>query len=530
MLFKAIASTLALMAALALPVAAQDSANAQLIIHGDTPGAKINRNIYGHFVEHLGRGVYEGIWVGEDSKIPNTRGIRNDVVEALRKIKPSVVRWPGGCFADTYSWRDGIGPRDQRPNRNNTSWGKGEPNTFGTHEFMDFVEQIGAQPYIAINMGTGTPAEGKAWIEYMTAPAGTPSAAEREKNGRKEPWPVPYIGVGNESWGCGGMMRADYYADQYRHYQGFLKTHSGPKAMMIAAGADTDDYLWTEKVMAKAMNWREKPMPMLYDIPDPIMGGLSLHFYALTANDWRTPGDAVSFGEDQWFSNLKRALTMDEVITRHSAIMDRYDPDKKVAMVVDEWGTWFKGTQGASTLWQQSTLRDALVAGATLNIFHKHSDRVRMANLAQMVNVLQSVILTKDDQMILTPTYHVFEMYTVHQDATNLPVELQAPTYSYGSDSIPAVSASASKDAAGLVHISLVNLDPHRPLRLTADLKGITATRAAARVVTAAQMNSHNDFGQPDLFVPQALENIRLQGQTLTVDLPAKSVTVIELK
>lgn len=503
---------------------------ATFTVRGDMPAAKIDRNIYGQFVEHLGRGVYEGIWVGEDSQIPNTRGIRKDVVDALRKLNPPAVRWPGGCYADTYHWRDGIGPRGERPARANTSWERVESNAFGTHEFMDFVEQIGAKPYISVNMGTGTPAEGKAWMEYMTAPADSPAAAERVKNGHKDPWAVPYVGVGNESWGCGGMMRADFYADQFRLFQSFLGTYSGPKAVMIASGADTDDYLWTEKVLAKAMMWRERPAPMLYDSPDPIMGGLSLHFYALPNSNWTIPGDAIAFGEDQWFSNLKRALTMEEIITKHAVIMDKFDPQKKVPLVVDEWGTWFKRTAGASVLWQQNTLRDALVAGVTLNIFHRHSDRVRMANIAQMINVLQSMILTQGEKMIVTPTYHVFEMYKVHQDATNLPIEIATPAYRYGSESIPALSVSASRDRDGAVHVSIVNLNPHCSASIASTLKGITAKTVTGRVLTATAMNDHNDFGLPDRFEPQALTTASIEAGTLKVKVPAKSVTLLELR
>ena len=511
------------------PAIAATDIDARFTVRADAPASVINRNIYGHFVEHLGRGVYEGIWVGEDSKIPNTRGIRNDVVEALKKIDPPVVRWPGGCFADTYHWRDGIGPRADRPARANTSWGKVETNAFGTHEFMDFVEQIGAKPYVGVNMGTSTTAEARAWMEYMTAPADSPAAAERVKNGHAQPWDVPYLGVGNESWGCGGSMRADFYADQFRLYQTFLHSYSGPKPMMIASGADTDDYLWTEKVMAKAMKWRERPAPMLYDDPEPLMGGLSLHFYALTANDWHKKGDAVAFSEDEWFSNLQRALTLDEVISKHAAIMDHYDPQKQVAMVVDEWGTWFKGTPGQSSLWQQNTLRDALVAGIELNIFHKHSDRVRMANIAQMVNVLQAMILTQGDQMIVTPTYHVFEMYKVHQDATNLPIEINSPRYSYGDQSIAALSVSASRDKAGLIHVSIVNLDPSKPAHIRANLKGVTIVSATGRVLTAPAMNDHNAFGEPDRFEPKPLDGISFSGSQVSADLPSKSVTVLTI-
>jgi alpha-L-arabinofuranosidase len=526
------------MAAAALALAATAPARgaeleATLEVRGDRPGAQISRNLYGHFVEHLGRGVYEGIWVGEQSSIPNTRGIRNDVVAALRKLNVPVVRWPGGCYADSYHWRDAIGPRGARPLGTNTSWGNApETNAFGTHEFMDFVGQIGARPYVSVNLGTGTPAEGKAWMEYMTAPAGTPAAKERQENGREPAWEVPFVGVGNESWGCGGMMRAEYYADQYRHYRGFLNGFGKRKPFFIATGPDSDDYRWTETVMARAMDWREKPVaPLLYNEEAPIMDGLALHFYTLTDNNWRDKGPAVDFTEKEWISTLKRALTMDELIGRHSAIMDRYDPAKKVALVVDEWGTWYNAQKDQpSALYQQNTLRDALVAAVTLNIFHRHSDRVRMANIAQMVNVLQAVILTDKDRMIVTPTYHVFELYKAHQDAVHIPVELDSPSYTHGQYTVPALSVSASRDAAGKVHLSVANLDPHRSVKVAARLRGIAPRSVTGRVLTGRDMNAHNDFGAPDRFVPAALAGAAIVDGQLRVEFPAKSVTVLELQ
>ncbi|MRV70322.1 alpha-N-arabinofuranosidase [Duganella sp. FT92W] len=527
---KFIAAALALAAASASCAAQLD---ATFDVRADQPAAQISRNLYGHFVEHLGRGVYEGIWVGERSAIPNTRGIRNDVVAALRKLNVPVVRWPGGCFADVYHWQDGIGPRDKRPLGTNTSWGNiQETNAFGTHEFMDFVSQVGARPYVGVNMGTGTTAEGKAWMEYMTAPPGTPAAKARQQNGQEAAWDVPFVGVGNESWGCGGQMRAEFYADQYRLYQGFLHGYSKNKPFFVAAGPDSDDYHWTETVMERAMDWRERPVaPLLYNVDKPLFNGLALHFYTLASNDWFKMGDSAGFPEKEWISTLKRALTMDELIRKHSAIMDRHDPGKKVALVVDEWGTWYKAANNQpSSLYQQNTLRDALVAAVTLNIFHHHSDRVRMANIAQMVNVLQSVILTDKEKMLLTPTYHVFDMYQVHQDATHIPVELQSPQYRHGEVSIPALSVSASRGADGKIHISVANLDPHHSIKVSARLKGFTARSVTGQVLTAGAMDAHNDFDAADRFVPVALKGVAIVDGQLRAEFPAKSVTVLELQ
>jgi len=503
----------------------------KVVVRTDTPGPVINRNIYGHFVEHLGRGVYEGIWVGEDSPIPNTRGIRNDVVAALKKINVPVIRWPGGCFADNYHWRDGIGPRDQRPQGINSSWGNvRETNAFGTHEFMDFLGQIGAQPYISVNVGSGTPREQEDWLEYMTAPADSGPGKERTKNGREQPWNVPYIGVGNESWGCGGNMLAAHYADQFRLYASYLHTRTGDKAKLIASGADTDDYDWTDTVMSRAMNWRPKLTPLMYNDPKPLTDGVSLHFYTFASNDWHTKGRTVAFGEDQWMSTLQRAETMDELIQKHTAIMDKYDPEKKVALVVDEWGTWFAGEPDSpSALYQQNTLRDAMVAAVTLNIFNLHADRVRIANIAQMVNVLQAMILTDKERMIVTPSYHVFEMYKVHQDATAIPVEFTSPVYRLGNQSLPALSISASRDKSGKVHVSVVNIDPRHDVALNLLLPGVSATHASARILTASDMQSFNSFDAPDRVSAKSFPNVTIARSTVALSVPAKSIIVIEV-
>jgi alpha-L-arabinofuranosidase len=523
-------SMAAMTMALTLPAVAQTKLTAELTLEADKPAAKIDRNIYGHFVEHLGRGVYEGIWVGKDSPIPNTRGIRNDVVAALKKLNVPVVRWPGGCFADDYHWRDGVGP--ERKATINSNWNRQpEPNSFGTHEFMDFVAQINAAPYVSVNMGSGTVAEAQGWLQYMTAEPSTGPGSERAKNGQEKPWAVPYVGVGNESWGCGGNMYAAEYADEFRKFAAYMRTSSGPRAQLIATGPDTDDYEWTDVVMRQAMKWRPNPTPLMYSTERPLLAGLSLHYYTLPTNKWDKKGIATGFGEDAWISTMQRAQLMDELIVKHSQIMDKYDPGKKVALIVDEWGTWFDADpKGPSGLYQQNTLRDALVAGVTLNIFHAHADRVRMANIAQMINVLQAMILTDKDKMILTPTYHVFEMYKVHQDATSIPLTFTSPTYSYGSNTVPALSVSASRDAAGKVHVSVVNLDPHRSLTLTAHLKGVKAATVIGQVITAEAMDAHNDFNAPDRFVPQTFKGAKLKGADLTAQFPPKSVTVLELK
>ncbi len=495
-----------------------DDIQGQLTIRADQPGATINRNIYGQFSEHLGRCVYEGIWVGPDSPIPNTRGIRNDVVAALKKINVPVVRWPGGCFADEYHWKDGIGPRDKRPKMINTHWGGVvEDNSFGTHEFMDFCEQIGAEPYICGNVGSGTPREMMEWVEYITSDADSPMANLRRQNGREKPWKLKYFGVGNESWGCGGNMRPEFYADNYRRYNTFVKNYGDNRIERIACGSNGNDFNWTEVLMRMVGNR---------------MNGLSLHWYTLPTGRWNRKGPATGFGEDQWHSTFVNTLHMDELLRRHSEIMDRADPQKRIGLIVDEWGAWYDVEPGTNPgfLYQQNSLRDALVAAVNFNLFHKHCDRVQMANIAQMVNVLQAMILTDKEKMIVTPTYHVFEMYKVHQDATYLPVELTAPDYTFDGKSIPSLHASASRDKTGKIHLSLVNLDPHRAAQVSAKLTGAEARTVTGRILTADKMDAHNTFDNPEAVKPVEFTGIQRKGADLALALPAKSVVVIEIQ
>jgi len=497
----------------AAPVAA--SFAAEVTIRADRAHAKIDRNVYGSFAEHLGRGIYEGIWVGEGSAIPNTRGIRNDVIAALRNLKLPVLRWPGGCFADEYHWRDGIGPRSKRPRRVNTSWGGIETNAFGLHEFMDLVELVGAEPYISVNVGSGTPQEMMDWLEYMTSDSDSELAQLRRRNGRQKPWKLKYVGVGNENWGCGGNMRPEYYADEYKRFVAFIKQYSEGKFEKIACGPGGDDLRWTEVLMQQA----EKQID-----------SLSLHFYTLPRNDWKKKGSATRFDEPEWHATLMQTLRMTELLIKNSAIMDKYDPDKRVALVVDEWGTWYDAEPGVSSLYQQNTLRDAVVAGINLNLFNQHSDRVRMAASAQAINVLQALMLTKGGELVLTPTYHVFEMYEVHHDATSLPVELRAPRYKLGQGSVPSLHASASRDERGMVHLSLVNLDPNRAADVTLRVSGAAPKRASGRTLTAPTMTALNDFGAAPNVKPAPLSGVQLQTDRVRLSVPSKSVTVIALE
>lgn len=489
------------------------------VLNTDQGKTIINKHIYGHFSEHLGRCIYGGFYVGEsNTKIPNTQGVRTDVVEALKKLKVPNLRWPGGCFADTYHWKDGVGPKAKRPTMVNTWWGGvTEDNGFGTHDFLNMCELIGAEPYLAGNVGSGTVQELSEWVQYVNFDGVSPMSNWRKENGREKPWNVKYWGVGNEAWGCGGNMTAEYYANIYRQYATFMTNWTNSsKLFRIASGANSSDYHWTEVLMR--------------DIPHNMLEGVALHHYSVI--DWNKKGSATDFSEQQYFQILQRALFMDELITKHSTIMDKYDPSKKVALVVDEWGGWYDVEPGTNPgfLYQQNTLRDALLAGATLNIFHKHSARVRMANLAQTVNVLQAVVLTQEEKMIVTPTYHVMEMYNVHQDATHLPLEVVSNNYTFGTENLPAISVSASKDKAGLTHISLVNIDSKTNQEISIDLRGGKFSSVTGRILNSPKLQDHNTFDQPDLVKPMPFKQAVLSGNVLKVTLPAHSVVVLELK
>ncbi|MFZ4508407.1 MAG: alpha-N-arabinofuranosidase, partial [Fimbriimonas sp.] len=475
----------------------------------------INPNIYGHFSEHLGRCIYEGFWVGEDSPIPNTRGIRNDVVQALRAIKVPVLRWPGGCFADEYHWMDGIGPRESRPGIYNSHWGGVvESNHFGTHEFLDLCDQLGTKPYICGNVGSGTIKEMQDWVEYMTSDASSPMANLRRKNGQEKAWKIPYFGVGNESWGCGGSMRPEYYADEYRRYNTFVRNYSGNQIYRIACGANNRDTNWTKVLMERAGNH---------------MNGLSVHNYTLNGGKWPPSGLATEFDFEGWVDLLSHAFAMDSLIQGHIDEMDKVDPDKKVGMIVDEWGTWFAPEPGTNPgfLYQQNSMRDAMVAAIHFHIFHHHADRITMANIAQTVNVLQAMILTDGPRMLRTPTYWAFEMYQVHQGGQQIPLDIQTPNTTVSGSSIPTVSATASQSDA--TYISLINADPTSAV--TVRIGGLAdPVLESARILVGESLTSHNTFDDPDRVSPQAFTGYRVDPTGLDLELPPASIVTIKVE
>jgi alpha-N-arabinofuranosidase len=491
-----------------------------LRVDTNQPGAKIDRHIFGQFMEQLGTQIYGGVWVGRDSKIPNTRGIRNDVVGALRALHVPDVRWPGGCYADQYHWRDGVGKT--RNARVNGSWGNVlDTNEFGTDEYFDFLHQIDAQAYVSVNVGSGTVKEAADWLEYMTADKPTALAKERAANGHPAPYKVAFMGIGNESWDCGGLMTPSEYTNKMKLFGRFVNNFNPAQPMeKIAVGPGTPDTVWTNAVMS---TW-QKRHGWSFDI-----NGMSLHSYTVYGG-WPPHKPSTDFGEQDYAGVLNETLKMDGLIKEQSAVMDKYDPDKKIALVVDEWGAWLAPTPGSnpSFLQQQNSQRDAILAALNLNIFARHADRVRMANIAQMVNVLQAMIMTDGPKMVLTPTYYVFKMYVPFQDSTFLPVKYDAGTYRYKDMTLPRVDAIAARTKDGRIALSLINLDPHHAEQFAVTIPGAASGAARGQVLSAPAVDSVNSFAAPDTVMPKPVSAHVANGK-LTITLAPASVTVLTL-
>ncbi len=486
----------------------------KVIINGKRKKGHVSKYIYGHFAEHLGRCIYGGLYV-EDNDIPNKNGMRCDVVNALKEMSVPVLRWPGGCFADDYHWRDGIGEKSERPYMVNTNWGGVvENNHFGTHEFFELCEQIGAEPYICGNVGSGTVQEMRDWIEYMTFDGDSPLANERRKNGREKPWKLKYFGVGNENWGCGGNMRPEYYSDLYKRYATFIRNYGDEPVYKIAGGPNVDDEYWMETLMRNVARMTD---------------GISLHNYTFE-NDWNNKGDSTGFSDDGWYSLMKNAVKMDEIIKKHEAIMDRYDPEKRIDLIVDEWGNWFNVMPGTNPgfLYQQNTLRDAVSAMLTLHIFHNHCERVHMANIAQLINVLQAPILTEGDKMVLTPTYHIFRMMKNHQDGELLDLDYDVPTIQNGGNEIPKISVSAT-EKDGIVTLSVCNTSLTENEHIDFEIRDISLNSADMEILTADSAGAYNDFDTPENVKPYT-KSCTISGGVLSVEIPAKSAVVITLR
>lgn len=475
--------------------------------------SKIHKEIYSNFSEHLGRCIYDGIYVGENSDIPNIEGFRKDVVDAFKNIRLPVLRWPGGCFADEYHWKDGIGEKESRKKMINSNWGHVvEDNSFGTNEFLRFCEIVGCEPYISGNVGSGTVQEMAEWIEYMTFDGISPMASLRKKCGREKPWKIKYFGIGNESWGCGGAMSPEYYCDNYKRYSVFCREYSGNKLFKIACGPSADDYNWTRVCMEKITPYN--------------MQGLSLHYYTIPTGDWSKKGDAVNFSDDEYYDTIRRTLYMEELISRHSKIMDMYDKEKKVGLIVDEWGIWCDVEEGTNPgfLYQQNTMRDAVVAGINLNIFNAHSDRVYMANIAQAVNVLQAILLTEGDITVKTPTYHVFDLYKEHMENTLIYSHIEENELA---ENLPALSQSASINENGDIVLTISNCDLSESYKLEiSDVFDITSGNGS---VLTGEAHAHNTFENPDNVTLSDLK-ISFENKKAYVSIPPVSVTRLILK
>ncbi|MDB4582883.1 alpha-N-arabinofuranosidase [Draconibacterium sp.] len=492
----------------------------KIVINADLGEETISKHIYGHFSEHLGRCIYGGYWVGENSEIANTQGIRNDVVDALKELGIPNLRWPGGCFADEYHWKEGIGPRSERPTMINTHWGGvTENNSFGTHEFLELCNQLECEPVICGNLGSGSVREMSQWVEYLNSGNISPMTELRKMNGRDEAWNVKYWGLGNENWGCGGSMTAEYYTNEMRRYSTYTKNYGDNRLYKIAGGPNSSDYHWMETLMKNGN-------------PGRSFQGVSLHYYTV-CHSWGKKGSATEFDEGEYFTTIKKTLFMDELLDKHIRIMDQYDPRNRVGLIVDEWGNWHDVEPGTNPgfLYQQNTLRDAMVASLNLDLFNKYARRVKMANIAQTVNVLQAMILTKDDQIVKTPSFYVFKMYKVHHDATLLPSDVTSEQYTNGDESVPALSATASKDAEGKIHITITNVNPGEAVQVLCDVRGIDKIAfEKGSIVTGKKINSYNDFGKKEEVTLKDFSGAKVKGNLVEVNIPAKSIVMIELK
>lgn len=519
--------------------ASSASGQTKIVIDQRKADVVIAPEIYGQFAEHLGGCIYGGLWVGPESEIPNERGYRKDVLEALKKLDVPVLRWPGGCFADDYHWRDGIGPREKRPRTLNIYWGGEETNAFGTHEFLDLCELLGCEAYVAGNVGSGTVEEMREWVEYMTSDSDSTLAQLRRQNGREKPWRVKYFGVGNENWGCGGNMTAEYYSNLYRRYATYVRNFSGNNITKVANGPSGRDVPFMDTLVRNA-----------YEHAD----AFSMHYYVLPASDWSNKGPALGFPESQWFSVMQQTYQVEDLIKDYIAILDDVDPAKTLGLYVDEWGTWYDRAADAPTaLYQQNTIRDAVSAALFFHVFHDHADRVTMGNIAQVVNVLQAMILTRDEQMLLTPTYHVFEMFKLHQGGRRIPLRFESPVYtcstavqpsqtppdSFKADAPPeqpwsnqvnAISASASIGQDGSVHVSLVNTSPESSYPIELTFPGRSSIQVTGRVLRAQQLDAHNTFEAPEEVTPQPLSDLEVSLTEVRLTLPPASVSTFTVQ
>lgn len=489
-------------------------------VQADQPKQEISRHIYGHFAEHLGRCIYDGFWVDPTLDVEKQGRIRMDIVNALKKIKIPNLRWPGGCFADEYQWRDGVGKPADRPITINSHWGGvTEDNSFGTHEFLELCKLLECEPYISANVGSGTPEQMRDWVEYLNFSGKSTLTQQRAENGHPDPYGVSFWGIGNESWGCGGDMVPEYYSNEYKRYQSYARSYSGHDLKKIACGPNVADYNWMEVCMKNIPNW--------------MMWGISLHHYTIPTGEWNKKGSATAFDEKEYFQAMKNALYMEELLRNHIAIMDKYDRQQKVALVVDEWGVWADVEPGTNPgfLFQQNSMRDALVAASTLNIFNNYSYRVKMANLAQAINVLQALVLTDKEKMVLTPTYYIFDMYKVHQDAMLLPSFAGTNAYELDKEKIQNVNVSASKAKDGKIHVSIVNLNPKESTTTEVVINGTSIKNVSAQLLSSKNYTDYNSFDNPQKIKIENYKKVKkISTDKVEVSLPPLSVVTLEIQ
>jgi alpha-N-arabinofuranosidase len=519
------------------------AADSRIEVLFDEPLGTISPTIYGHFTENLGGVLYDGVWVGENSPVPNIDGLRKSLIEHMRQIKAPVIRYPGGCFADTYDWRDGIGPADKRPRRTNF-WANSEskdappdhsfdPNQVGTNEFVHFCKLIGAEPYLAANVRTLPASAFQQWVEYCNSPAGSTTLADaRAAAGYPDAFGVKYWGVGNESWGCGGEFTPQEYAEQFRRYATWLPAY-GDTLHLIASGPNTDDWNWTRGFLTEVLLKGPEELNSIY--------GLALHHYAWDMSrgkttDWvAAKGDALKFDSVDWYELLRQGDRMEGLVTGHWQVMSEFDPEHRVKLVVDEWGPWYRPGSEATPgdLFEQTpTLRDAVFSGMTLDIFNRNPEKVAMANCAQLINCLNSLYLAHEDKFIVTPVGHVFDLYASHQDGQSLRTIFSAPTLNYDRDGSPAtfwgLRGSASVRDKSLT-ITVVNPSVSEPRLAEIALRGATVSDASMRFLSDADIHAHNTFAQPDAVVPQT-KLLSVSGGTLAIEFPPASVAAVSIQ
>jgi alpha-N-arabinofuranosidase len=512
------------------------AADSHIEILVEEPIATISPDIYGHFIEHIGGVIYDGVWVGRDSAIPNTQGIRTALIDKLKQIKAPMIRWPGGCFADSYDWTDGVGPnRPRRTNfwidefdksRLNSKWVQMyDTDAFGTDEFLHFCKLSGAEPYLAANVRSLPALQLDRWVEYCNSPAGSTTLSElRAKGGAVEPYNVKLWGIGNESWGCGGDFTPQDYASEFRRYTAWVPQYGLP-LQFIASGPSGNDLAWTKAFFEK-----------MYSMGDHKISGWSVHYYAWNlsrgkSTDWvDAKGDALQFDIADWYELFQQGFQIEKIIEDQWAAIGEYDEHHEIKLVIDEYGPWYrKGTEVSpeAIISQQVTLRDALFTAFTLDIFNRHADKVSMAACAQLINCLNSLFLAHEDKFVVTPNFYVFDMYSAHQGGQSLRAEFSSPQVVYMRDGKAAgfwgLNGSASVKGKTLT-LTVVNADASSPREAQIILRGASVSDAKAKILSGPDIHAHNTFEHSQIMGPSS-SVVEYAGSSLHFTFPAASVT-----